>query len=376
MASSDAPPPTGRGPSRGLSNDILLIDLPPPVDEAWIAKMEATYPGFKIRWANRPWYPQLSAVYTDEDYEGVTMLCTVAPHAAEKIANVHFVQLASAGADKWMNHPVYLDPSVVFATSNGTHPPQIAEWVIGTWLMMNHHFLPYAAQQAEGKSHRLLHLPVTDSPGMRMGILGYGAIGRQCARLGRALGMDVYAYTRNPKLTPESRRDDSYCVPGTGDPEGLLPGKWFHGESRQSIDEFLAQDLDLLVVSLPLTKASRGVLGRGQFEILSKKKTFVANIARGEHVDTDALVDALNEGKIRGAALDVTDPEPLPDGHKLFEAKNVFITPHVSWQTPHYFERVTAIMERNLGALARMSLAEGGKDGGGMINVMDRVNHY
>lgn len=234
--------------------------------------------------------------------------------------------------------------------------------------MMSHRLLDYAAQQQQQQRWvRLNHLEVRDSPGLRMGVLGYGAIGRQCARLGYALGMEVYAYTRSERSTPETRRDDSYCVPGTGDPDGLIPARWFHGAGREAVNEFLGQDLDLLVLSLPLTEATRYIIGREQLEILSRKKTFVSNIARGKHIDTDALLDALREGKIRGAALDVTDPEPLPDGHPLFTAPNVFISPHVSWQTPQLFERIQAIIEKNLDNLV---------NGRPLINVINREHHY
>lgn len=233
--------------------------------------------------------------------------------------------------------------------------------------MANHRLLAYAAEQAKSKWTRLPPQGVTDVPGMRMGILGYGSIGRQCARLAQALGMEVYAYTRSEKATPESRLDDSYCVPGTGDPEGLIPAKWFHGSSREAVNDFLSQDLDILVLSLPLTDATRYILSHQQFDILAKRKTFVSNIARGAHIDTDALLEALESGKIRGAALDVTDPEPLPDGHPLWRAENCFITPHVSWQTPRLFDRIKDMLEQNLGRFA---------EGKGMINAVDREHHY
>jgi len=253
--------------------------------------------------------------------------------------------------------------------------------------MMSHHFPAYITHHVQSPETPVPHakflgLQVQDSPGLRMGILGYGAIGRQVARLAQALGMEVYAYTRREKSTPESRKDDSYVVPRTGDPDGLIPAKWFHGAEKEDINNFLAQGLDVLVVSLPLTDATRKILSKEQFEILDRtarngtgRKTFVSNIARGEHIDTDALIDALQTGKIKGAALDVVDPEPLPEGHALLKMAGegggkVFITPHVSWMSPHYFERVLAIMERNLEVLI------GGGENKGMINVIDRVNHY
>ena len=242
----------------------------------------------------------------------------------------------------------------------------MAEWVIGTWLMMRHGFINYANYQKQAKWSNAL-LDAQDSPGLRMGILGYGAIGRQCARLASAMSVEVYAFTRSERSTPEQRRDDSYCLPDMGDPEGLIPTKWFHGSSKNSVNEFLGQDLDILVICLPLNEATQSLIGREQFEILAKKKTFLSNVARGKHIDTDALVEALQQEKIRGAALDVTDPEPLPDGHPLFTAPNVLITPHISWRTPRYFERILAIVEANLEKL---------NNGETLFNVVNREHHY
>jgi phosphoglycerate dehydrogenase-like enzyme len=200
------------------------------------------------------------------------------------------------------------------------------------------------------------------------GILGYGAIGRQVARLFSALGFEVYAYTRSPRPTPESRKDDSYLVPGiAGDPNGELPTAWFSGASHEEVNAFLAQDLDVLAICLPLTDATNHLIGAEQLDILSRKQAFISNIARGAIVDQDALVKALEAGKLSGAALDVFDPEPLPKGHPLWTAPNCYITPHVSWATAHYWDRLLLILETNLDRLAK------GED---LINVMDRVAHY
>ena len=186
---------------------------------------------------------------------------------------------------------------------------------------------------------------------MNRGVLGYGSIGRQCARIASALGMEVYAYTRGERKTSESRKDNTYlqyCVPNTGDPEGKIPAKWFHGTSPESVNAFLAQDLDILVISLPLTKATENIISHAQFEVMRKKRTFVSNVARGKHINTEALVAALERGHIRGAALDVTDPEPLPTEHPLCKAPNVFITPHISWMAEDVWSGSIQLLEANL----------------------------
>lgn len=166
------------------------------------------------------------------------------------------------------------------------------------------------------------------------------------------MGMSVYAYTSTPRPTPASRRDPAFHIDGLGDPDGVLPTAWAHGTTAAALNAFLDQGLDMLVVCLPLTRATRGLVGQAQFDILGRgKQAFLVNIARGPIVDTSALVDALATGKIRGAALDVTDPEPLPRDHALWTAKNCFITPHVAWQSTHQLGRTLEIMTDNLDRL-------------------------
>ena len=123
----------------------------------------------------------------------------------------------------------------------------------------------------------------------------------------------------------------------------------------------------MLAICLPLTDATNHLIGAEQLDILSRKKAFISNIARGAIVDQDSLVKALEDGKLSGAALDVFDPEPLPKGHALWKAPNCYITPHVSWATAHYWDRLLLILESNLDRLAK---------GEALINVMDRVAHY
>ncbi|KAI1491564.1 D-isomer specific 2-hydroxyacid dehydrogenase [Biscogniauxia mediterranea] len=355
-----------------LSKDILLVFLPRDPQTEWIERIKSQHPGLEVRWFNLQ-KEDRTFVKAEEVpshvWDGVTLLTAfMYPPPAGLLSNVRFIQLISAGADRWPGHPTYQDEKVVFCTANGAHAPQIAEWVIGTWLSHQHHFLKYVSFMSSGTWPNIFEDTVEDSPGLRMGILGYGAIGRQCARLATALGMEVYAYTRSERPTTESRRDDSYCVPGTGDPHGLLPAKWFHGADRESVNQFLGQDLDILVISVPLTAETKHIISDEQFEILGRrKKTFVSNIARGGHINQEALLRALQTGQIRGAALDVTDPEPLPKDHPLWKAPNLLITPHVSWKSNTFFSRLLSILETNLGNLAA---------GRPLINVVNRKLHY
>ena len=181
--------------------------------------------------------------------------------------------------------------------------------------------------------------------GQRLGVLGYGAIGRQVARLASAQGYDVIAFTATPKKTPESRKDWGYIVPRTGDPDGSIPSAWYSGLDKASLHEFLAQDIDVLLVSVPLTPETTHLLAEKEFEILEKRNAFIVNVARGKVLQQDDLIKALKkytesggtgtarEGNngLRGAALDVTDPEPLPADSELWDLKNAVVTPHIRY---------------------------------------------
>lgn len=183
----------------------------------------------------------------------------------------------------------------------------------------------------------------------------------------KALGMDIHACTLRPRETEESRKDDTYVTPGCGDPDGILPSKWFSANSKAGLHEFLLSGLDILVLTIPLTSKTQGIIGQEELQLLSAKRTFISNVARGEVIDTDALIESLEKDLICGAALDVTDPEPLPDGHRLWSTKNVIITPHVSGDSEAYARRVFEVLKHNLVRLSK---------GEELSNQVDRVSGY
>ena len=361
--------------SLDLSKEVILFLLPTDIPEEYQSRIKTKYPGIQVRWFNTlgPDGPHTKPenIVPRELFQDVTILCARFLPSADLIPNCRYVQLTAAGPDKHTKHALYKNPKVDVCSANGVHPPQIAEWVVGTYIAHNHHFAKYAEYQKRGywpSQHERATGHVESTPGSRMGILGYGAIGRQVARLAKAMGMEIYAFTARERSTLESRKDDSYLVPGTeGDPNGVLPSAWFHGANKEAINDFLAQGLDVLVMCLPLTDYTVNIIDEKQFNIMSTKKTFVVNIGRGAHINTKALISALEKGAIKGASVDVADPEPLPQDHPLWRAPNLFISPHISWHTPHYFTRVMDIVEQNLERLSR---------GEKLINSIDKKLNY
>jgi hypothetical protein len=105
-----------------LSKDVLLLHIPPPPNQEWIARMTAKFPGLEVRWAAHGFNLMNPIPVPDDMWEGVTLVCLMTPPPdASKLDNIRFIQLPSAGADHWIQHPKFQDPNVPFCTSNGVH---------------------------------------------------------------------------------------------------------------------------------------------------------------------------------------------------------------------------------------------------------------
>jgi phosphoglycerate dehydrogenase-like enzyme len=177
--------------------------------------------------------------------------------------------------------------------------------------------------------------------GSTIGIWGYGGIGRETARLCKTLGMKVHVFTRSGVKA----RPNNYLVPGTGDPDGKLPDKAFVAGQEM---EFLG-GLDYLILTMPLTNATKGVIGEKELQALPRHAR-VLNPARGPLIQEAALLRALREQWIAGAALDAHYVYPMPPDHPLWRFPNVIMTPHISGSTlmPYFPERTWDVFVQNV----------------------------
>lgn len=211
---------------------------------------------------------------------------------------------------------------VAVTNASGVHGPNMAEHAIG-WMLMIARRLDEGLRRQERREWR--HFQAFDEfAGSRVAIVGLGAIGE--AIVERLTGFDVE--TVGVRYTPDKGgpTDEIY---GFDDIELALTG------------------VDYAVIVCPLTDETEGLIGDRELAALSADGVLV-NLARGPIVDTEALLDAARGPRLHAAALDVTDPEPLPEDHPLWNLGNVYITPHNSGHTPHYWERVVDILARNL----------------------------
>jgi phosphoglycerate dehydrogenase-like enzyme len=242
------------------------------------------------------------------------------------LRGVRLVLSLMAGTE-WI--PGAVGPHVTICNARGAHNISTAEWTLTAILAMLKYVPLYVDIQRSGDwrrrseatrvyqqlthDQRPFHPPVKleELTGKTVMLVGHGSIGQDIERLLEPFHVEIIRVARTPRTQP--------LVHAVSELDRLLP---------------LA---DVVVLILPLTAESKGLIGPRQFELM-RQGALLINAARGGIVQTDALVDALNAGKIR-AALDVTDPEPLPIDHPLWHCPNLLITPHIGGSSPQFDAR-------------------------------------
>ncbi|HKD66909.1 MAG TPA: D-2-hydroxyacid dehydrogenase [Candidatus Binataceae bacterium] len=277
-----------------------------------------------------------------------------------KAPKMKWIHLMSAGVEHALAAGVFDLPGLLLTNSSGIHGTTIGEYILGSMLAYAHRlYLPLRAQlRHEWLPNRDFMKTVFDLRGKTAGIVGYGSIGRETARLAQAFGMEVIALKRNP----HDHIDPGWCAPNVGDPQGLIPKRWFGPEQRV---ELVAQS-DFIVVTLPLTPDTRHFLGAREFAA-ARPTAYVVNVGRGEVIDQDAIIEALKSGRLGGAGLDVTTPEPLGAQSPLWDIENVLLTPHISGAKQGYNDEACAVFVENLRRFTA---------GHPMLNLVDRSQGY
>jgi phosphoglycerate dehydrogenase-like enzyme len=226
-------------------------------------------------------------------------------------------------------YPELRASSVVVTNASGVHAVPMAEHILGLLIALARRFPAAVRYQSE---RRWAQQEIWDHPlrprelaGQTLLVVGFGAIGRELARRAKPLGMKIWAVTRS----------------GEGDAslaERILPA------SR--LDEALAE-ADFVVLAAPETPETHHLIGARQLQAM-KPTSYLVNVARGSLVDEAALAKALGCGSIAGAALDVTEQEPLPAESPLWRMENVLLTPHISAASELLWDRQTELLLENL----------------------------
>ena len=279
------------------------------------------------------------------------MYTSLAFPTPKQAPRLRWVQLDTSGADHVRGTPVWENRDVTITSIAGVSPRPMAEYVMAMVLGFAHR-LPNAARMRGHRQwpthrERWKHYGPLCVSGSRMAIVGYGRIGRGIARAARAFDIEVVGVSR------------------TG---GRVYGEEVEGVdvvSVEHLDETLS-GADWVIVCTPGTLETMGLIGAPQFAAM-KEGAYLVNVSRGGVVEERALFDALDAGRISGAALDVFESEPLPADSPLWEDRRVVLTQHISGLACDYEERVRALFKENLARYLA---------GDPLVNVIDRRVGY
>ena len=257
--------------------------------------------------------------------------------------NVRWVHSRSAGLERTLFSELIESP-VPLTNGSGVFSPALAEFVLGAILYFAKDFRRMIRNQLSGVWEAF---DVTPISGQTVGIVGYGDIGRAVAASVHPLGTTVLAVKRH--VGPSHQADP-------------LVEQMYSPDRRIE----MIPRCDYVVVSAPLTPETRGMIAEPEFAAM-KRTAVVINVGRGPVIREEALVSALSQGSIKGAALDVFDHEPLPEGHPFYKLENVLLSPHCADHTPDWLDRA---MQFFIAQLDRFQKGEP------LMNVVDKKLGY
>ena len=235
----------------------------------------------------------------------------------KKMPNLKILQMPNAGYDDAME---YVRDGMTLCNGKSIHDDSTAELAVGLTIASLRGFPDFVRNQDKSEWVHVKNKSINDR---KIGIIGFGSIGTTIAKMLSGFTVEIIPFT-------QSGRDNTIAI--------------------TDLDKHLPT-LDVVILILPLTKESKHLFDAKRLSLM-KDGALLVNVARGPIVETDALVKELNSGRIT-AALDVTDPEPLPKDHPLWRAKGVLISPHVGGNTTAFESRARRLIESQLNLLAQ-----------------------
>jgi phosphoglycerate dehydrogenase-like enzyme len=322
----------------GASGLSGFPDFPPTAAQ----QLQAEFPPVTMTLVQNP--ARRRAELADAD---VLFAVRFSPEDFRIATQLKWLHLSSAGATHVL-FPEMVESAVIVTNSRGLYGIPIAEHVLGMMIMLARKLHDAYRFQLEGKWPRkemFARYPTfSELYGQTVGIIGLGDIGLAVAERTKALGMRVIATKRRVETLPP-------CVDALLRPEGLPQ---------------LLQESDFVVIAAPLTPETQGLIGERELRLM-KPSAYLFNVGRGAIIQEAVLIQALKEGWIAGAGLDVTEVEPPPADSELLSLPNVVLTPHYSGLRSHYWEHALAIFKPNLGRFLR---------GEPLANVVDKRSGY
>jgi phosphoglycerate dehydrogenase-like enzyme len=318
-------------PERAQARLLILLTLPEPVRMQYYGTLREKFPQLAIDLVDH-------CSKVDPYIEATDILVTFGPMLEDRAdavlgraRSLKWIQALGTGVDNIVEHPS-LDAGVIVTNIHGIHGAPVSEAALMAMLALSRDLPRAVRNQQRGAWERW---PARLLDGKTVGIFGVGSIAEALAPKCRALGMRVVGISSSPRAVPGFER--------------MLP--------RERLLEALPE-LDFLVLLTPYSAATRGIVGAAALAAM-KPGACLINLARGGVVDEAALIEALAAGRLRAAALDVFETEPLPAGHPFWAMPNVLITPHLGGFCDVYAGLALPVIEENLrhflaGETARM----------------------
>jgi phosphoglycerate dehydrogenase-like enzyme len=309
----------------------------------WLVReVRARYPTLRV--VHLPTYDGL-----EKEIEDADIFCgfNLKPEQLARARKLKWIHCLAAGVNQLMRDDVRA-ASVIVTNSRHVHAPAMAEHALSLILALARR-LPSAARYQSEKFWAQQEIwneqpPPTEIGGRTLVIVGYGAIGQELGRRARACGMRIVGVKRDPSRGAE-HADKIIAAGALG---SVLP------------------EADFVVLAAPVTPETEHFFGRAQFAAM-KPAAYFLNISRGALVDERALVEALREKRIAGAAMDVAEVEPLPPENPLWDAPNLLITPHLAGVSERLWPRHAELLFENL---------ERYFSGRELLNVVDKIRGY
>ena len=296
---------------------LLLLAHPEPIREEYRRRLQAAFPELTVSLVEH--HSKVDAHIADAEIL-ITFGAHMADHVLAEGSGLRWIQALGTGVDGIVDQPNFR-PGTLVTNLHGHHGPAVSEAVLASMLALARDLRRSLAHQQAAQWRRF---PATLLAGKAVGIVGVGAIAEALAARCTSLGMEVVGVSSAPRPVPNFVR--------------VRP--------RDELEQ-VAGDVDFLVLLTPYTPETRGIVGAAVLAAM-KPSSFLINVARGGIIDEPALMQALSDRRIAGAALDVFSQEPLPEDHPLWGLDNVLLTPHTAGFHVGYIDDAMPIVEENM----------------------------
>lgn len=307
-----------------MVREAKIISLSDPLDDANVCLSTSLPAGAKLL-ATGTTLADFNEYREGTEKPNVVFVSPSCPRARKQLPlvlaafpSIEWVHVRSAGIDFVVSEEL-AEANLPVTNAKGQFSSSLAEY---TMMACSYFAKDLPRLMRQKKNNNWEKYDVEELRGKTLGIVGYGDIGRACAKLGHVYGMKIVALRRNPKKS----ESDEYC-------------EVVYGTDKTSLNKLMSES-DYIVCSAPSTIETHGMVNAEAFQSVKKNAVFI-NLGRGPVVDEDALIEALKTGRLKGAALDVFSEEPLPETNELWELENVLLSPHNMDQTSTFMHEAS-----------------------------------